>query len=765
VRTTNVSLATAVLCCLAPALAAGTAGAAEGRPAGRPNFLFVYTDDQRWDALGVVQREQGARGRFPWLETPHMDRLAAAGVRFRNAFVVNSLCAPSRACFLTGRYSHFNGVANNHTPFPVDNVTHATLLRAAGYTTGYLGKWHMDGQRGRRPGFDYSASFVGQGRYVDCPFEVNGVATATTGWVDDRSTDFAVEFLEKNRGKPFALVVGFKACHGPFDPPERARSRFRDVVARPAPNRDSPAVYREALAAPPGKRKPAPPSAEAKRAGVNVNYFRCISAADDNLGRLLAALDKLGLAEDTVVVFSSDNGYYLGEHGLGDKRSAYEESLRIPLLVCYPKLEAKGRVVDEMVLNIDLAPTLLDLAGVAVPAGMQGRSWRPLLEGRPAAWRKAWFYEYFRERNFATPTALAVRTGDAKLIKYPGHHDWTELFDLKADPYETKNLARDPAHKALRERLEAEFERQKKAVGFRVPAYADPEAAPAPAAWVEPMRKVHARFTGAKGTFATFGDSITVSLAFWAPLPQAHKNLTPRAEAAYRLVQGHMRPECWRDWRGPEYGNNGSMTIRWADENVDKWLKKLNPETALIMFGTNDLTAVPPEEYEKKTRRVVQKCLDNGTVIILSTIPPRSGLLEKARQYAAVVRRVAADLHVPLCDYFEECLKRRPDDWDGAAATFKDYRGYEVPTLIARDGVHPSNPRKFAGDYSGEGLRSNGFVLRNHVTLLSYADVIRAVLGPAQPGDDSLGLRTRGPRRRSLAPWERAPPPVPRGPI
>src|SRR4051794_36098195 len=178
----------------------------------RPNFLFVYTDDQRYDAMGVVQAEQGEKGRFPWFKTPNMDRLARGGVRFRNAFVVNSLCAPSRASFLTGCYGHVNGVVNNHTPFPAENVTFATLLRKAGYATAYVGKWHMDGQRGPRPGFDFSASFVGQGRYVDCPVEVNGQETATRGWVDDVGTDLALRFLREHRGRPFLLVVGFKAA-------------------------------------------------------------------------------------------------------------------------------------------------------------------------------------------------------------------------------------------------------------------------------------------------------------------------------------------------------------------------------------------------------------------------------------------------------------------------------------------------------------------------------------------------------------------------
>jgi arylsulfatase A-like enzyme len=445
-------------------------GSIEQPPVQRPNFLFIYTDDQRWDAMSVVQREQGDQARFPWFRTPHMDRLAAEGVRFRNAFVVNSLCAPSRACFLTGRYSHLNGVANNHTPFPVDNVTHATLLRAAGYTTGYIGKWHMDAQRGQRPGFDYSASFIGQGRYFDCPIEVNGTPTDTKGWVDDVSTDLAIEFLKKYRQRSFALVIGFKACHGPFDPPERARERFAGAVTKPPPNRTSTAIYRKSAT----EQPQTPRGKGAGPVGGNLNYFRCISAADDNLGRLLAAVDDLGLAENTVVIFTSDNGYYLGEHGLGDKRSAYEESLRIPFLVRYPKLGTKGKVVDEMVLNIDLAPTLLDFAGIAIPKEMQGQSWRPLVEGKPAEWRKAWFYEYFQERNFpGTPTVLGVRTKTAKLIKYPGHDDWTEVFDLKADPYETKNLALDPTRKELRDGLEVLFEQQKKAVGFKVPDYAD----------------------------------------------------------------------------------------------------------------------------------------------------------------------------------------------------------------------------------------------------------------------------------------------------
>ena len=453
-------------------MAGGSSGAAAERP---PNFLFIYTDDQRYDAVGVVQREQGDRGRFPWLQTPHMDRLAAEGMRFRNAFVTLPLCAPSRAAFLTGRYNHLNGVANNRTPFPEDSVTYATLLHRAGYAAGYVGKWHMDGQRGKRPGFDYSASFIGQGRYMDCSFEIDGEARPTQGWVDDVSTDFAIDFIKSHREKPFVLVVGFKACHGPFTPPERAKNRFADAQARSVPNLSVRAVYRTAGAAG-GEEARKTQADTAPR--LNLDYFRCISTADDNLGRLLAVLDEAGLTQDTMVVYTSDNGYYLGEHGLGDKRSAYEESLRIPLLVRYPKLIAKGAVSDELVLNIDVAPTFLELAGVPVPAEMQGRSWVPLLAGKKTEWRQAFLAEYFRERAFpATPTVVAVRTRDAKLIKYPGQQQWTELFDLARDPYETRNLVNDPGSKELLARMEAEFERQAVAVAYRVPPYADELAA------------------------------------------------------------------------------------------------------------------------------------------------------------------------------------------------------------------------------------------------------------------------------------------------
>ncbi|MGH7199764.1 MAG: sulfatase-like hydrolase/transferase, partial [Planctomycetaceae bacterium] len=322
-------------------LAVGTAAAAE-----RPSFLVVITDDQRHDALGVVQRAQGKQARFPWFETPNLDRLAREGTRFKNAFVVCSLCSPSRAAMLTGRYNHENGITGNRTPLPEDAATYASLLREAGYETGYIGKWHMDGQSGQRPGFDYSASFVGQGRYMDCPVEINGERTQTTGWVDDVSTNYAIDFLKRQSDKPFLLVVGYKTPHGPRraeSAPERLAGLYADATPKPPVSADDLAPYRrDEDDARPRNRRGRPDM----RAGMRV-YFQLLKGVDENVGRLLETLEETGQAKNTVVVFTSDNGYFLGEHGLGDKRAAYEESIRIPLLVRLPG-RTGGVTVDAM---------------------------------------------------------------------------------------------------------------------------------------------------------------------------------------------------------------------------------------------------------------------------------------------------------------------------------------------------------------------------------------------------------------------------------
>lgn len=437
----------------------------------RPNFLFIYTDDQRYDALGCVQQElsQNAKqvaARFPWLSSPNLDRLASEGLRFRNAFVVTALCAPSRAAFLTGCYGHVNGVIDNHTPFPVESITHASLMRQSGYKTAYIGKWHMGSQSGKRPGFDFSASFIGQGVYFDCPVEIDGVKTATQGWVDDVSTDYALDFIRQNQKNPFSIVLGYKTCHGPFTPPPRTESDYQDAQARVVPNLGVPAIYKEDQTVKPISTESVP---------TNLGMFRGLKAIDENVGKLLEELDRLGLAENTVVVYSSDNGYYLGEHGLGDKRSAYDESMRVPMLVRFPKQIKPGSVSDAIVLNIDLAPTFLELAGIPIPQTMQGKSWKHLWNnsGESTVWRDDFLYSYFREGKFAAPTVLALRTDSMKLIKYPGNNAWSELFDLAKDPYETKNLYGDPRYAQALAELERRYAERSKQVAYNIPEFAD----------------------------------------------------------------------------------------------------------------------------------------------------------------------------------------------------------------------------------------------------------------------------------------------------
>jgi len=443
----------------------------------KPNIIFIYTDDQRYDALSVVQQEQGSKARFPWFHTPNIDRIAKEGVRFRNAFVVNSLCSPSRSTMLTGKYSHLNGIANNHTELTDTLVTYAGILQQAGYITGFFGKWHMANQPGKRPGFSYSYSFLGQGKYFNCPFQTNGVTDSSQGWVDDVSTTKALEFIKEHKDTTFVLALAFKSGHGPFQPAPRHANDFADaVLTKPVTENEAP-PYKGKVFGGQVSRPEANPSksnswTESKDTMIR-NYFRCLAGVDDNVGRVLDLLDSLHIDENTVVVFSSDNGFFLGEHSIGDKRAAYEEALRVPLVAKYPAGFPKGALVDEMVLNVDIAPTFLSLANIKAPASFQGKSWLPLVKGDKKGARKAFFYEYFFEEKYNVPTIEAVRTATAKLIKYPGQEDWSELYDLTKDPDEQHNLYNDPSAAALKASLTAEFKKQARAVQYRIPDYAD----------------------------------------------------------------------------------------------------------------------------------------------------------------------------------------------------------------------------------------------------------------------------------------------------
>ncbi|AWO00676.1 arylsulfatase [Chitinophaga alhagiae] len=457
-------------------LPAAVAQNEKGKTHARPNIIYIYTDDQRYDAMSVVQQAQGIKARFPWFKTPNMDRIAKEGVRFSNAFVVNSLCSPSRATMLTGRYNHLNGVTNNHTELADTTDTYATALTAAGYVTAFFGKWHMARQQGKRPGFTHSFSFVGQGRYIDCPFELNGERVVETkGWVDDVSTDSALAFIRRCKDTAFQLSLAFKSSHYNWTPPERLAHRFDHVPLKKPVNEKANVVYRGKIGD--GRAIPPPPPAPASWAETNDTiirkYFTVLAAIDENVGRVLNLLDSLHLTENTVVVYSSDNGYFLGERNLSDKRAAYEESLRVPLLVRYPAKLPAGKVIDKIVLNVDLAPTFTELAGAPTPKSFQGNSWLPIAMGKPVKWRTSFFYEYFYETPYAIPTIIAERTQHAKLIYYPGQPDWSELYDLKNDPGEKKNLYNNPRAARLQAEMTARFKKDSAAVKFFIPDIAD----------------------------------------------------------------------------------------------------------------------------------------------------------------------------------------------------------------------------------------------------------------------------------------------------
>lgn len=423
-----------------------------------PNVLVIVSDDHRHDALGVVQRELGAQANYPFLRTPQLDRLAAGGARFRNGFVTHALCSPSRATILTGLHSNQHGITHNAQPF-TSTDTWAFALRDSGWRTGYFGKWHMGTQR-ERPGFQDVATFLDQGVYENCPFVVDGRDTATTGWVDDVTTTYAVDFMRRNRDRPFAMFVGYKTPHDKRTPAPRHATLWSDVEF------PEPASYRDVAP----WRRDNPPAPWRARHPDRLAYFQTLAGMDENIGRLLDALDELLLADDTLVIYAGDNGYYLGEHGLGDKRTAYEESIRIPMLLRYPRRVPAGSVRDELALNLDFAATILDACGLAPKWKQYGRSLLPLLASEPGTlpWRTAFLYQNYEDPAYPKVTfdVRAVRTATHKYVEHPGRPEWTQLFDLRADPLEMRNLAADPAAAPLLDHLRAELARQSDAVGL-----------------------------------------------------------------------------------------------------------------------------------------------------------------------------------------------------------------------------------------------------------------------------------------------------------
>ncbi len=456
VQTYRRSLSTVILlatCLLAAGLLSGQVAAAGNEP---PNMVFILTDDHRWDALSAMGH--------PFLQTPHLDRLADEGILFENAFVTTSLCSPSRASFLTGQYAHTHGVVTNHTPWDNRNVTFLEQLSAAGYETAFIGKWHMPGDGlPELRGVDRFVSFTregGQGVYFDCPLVIDGVETERPGrYITEDLTDLALDFITRKRQKPFCLYLSHKAVHFGFRPPPHLKGRYRDVDLKLPPESDPWITYTNGH-----------PFVGAifPMDFLYRNYCETVVSVDEQVGRILEVLDARGLAENTVVVYAGDNGHFWGEHGLYDKRLAYEESIRIPFIVRYPRLiQDPGRRARQMVLNIDLAPTLLELAGIVPPTAMQGQSLVPILETAAAPGRTAWLYEHFPVFPIPIPGITAIRTERYKYVEYQKDLRPTELFDLRVDPKEKHNLVDTPQGAQQAESLKRELERLKKETRYR----------------------------------------------------------------------------------------------------------------------------------------------------------------------------------------------------------------------------------------------------------------------------------------------------------
>lgn len=431
-----------------PTAAAEAAAVSKAKPR---NVIFILSDDHRYDFMSFMP------GAPDWLQTPALDRMAAGGAHIENAFVTTSLCSPSRASILTGQYAHRHQIVDNTSPIPPGTRFFPEFLQQAGYRTAFIGKWHMGEADDRpQPGFDRWVSFRGQGVYEDPVLNVDGEQVHTKGYTTDILTDYALDWLKQQRADdpdhPFFLYLSHKAVHAEFEPAPRDKGRYAD---KPIP-------YPETMPAAANRDKPDWVRAQ-RNSWHGVDYMyqgamqfddfykaytETLLALDESVGRVLDYLKQTGLENDTVVIYMGDNGFLLGEHGLIDKRNAYEESMRVPMLAYAPGLIKAGSTITPMVRNIDIAPTILDLAGAKTTIKMDGRSVLPLLQGKPVSWPTEMLYEYYWEYAFPhTPTTFALRDQRYKYIYYHGVWDTEELYDLHSDPHERSNLFGDPDYK------------------------------------------------------------------------------------------------------------------------------------------------------------------------------------------------------------------------------------------------------------------------------------------------------------------------------
>jgi arylsulfatase A-like enzyme len=449
------------------------------------NVIFILADDHRFDFMGFT-------GKVPWLKTPNMDRLAKEGAYFKNTFVTTALCSPSRASILTGLYSHTHTVVDNQAPDPKNLIFFPQYLQEAGYQTSFFGKWHMgDDTADPRAGFNHWESFKGQGLYYNPTLNINGkeVSYKDSSYITDLLTEHAVNWLEqRDKGKPFFLYLSHKAVHADFSPAKRHRRTYKNSEIELPPSfrtSDSQVKGKQAvnqsIEREVSKKEPftgeayygkgrTPDWQKMQREswhGVDYlfhgtmdfsdfyrRYCETLLGVDESIGEVLGYLDQNGLTESTLVIYMGDNGFSFGEHGLIDKRHFYEESVKVPFLIRCPEIFTGGKTMEPMIQNIDVAPTILAVAGIEKPEHLQGKSILPLLQGKEVVWRDKIFYEYYWEYDYPqTPTMHGVRTNRYKLIRYHGIWDTNEFYDLQEDPNEMNNLIASPEHQTMIEAL------------------------------------------------------------------------------------------------------------------------------------------------------------------------------------------------------------------------------------------------------------------------------------------------------------------------
>ena len=444
----------------------------------KPNFLFILVDDQPYDAVGFSDR-------YPFLKTPNIDKLASEGVNIKNFFVTQSICSPSRASFLTGTYPHIHGVNQNNRYVDPDWDSYAPYsvhLQKNGYETAHIGKIHMAHKRGKkhiRPGFDYWFSFIGQGQYFNPKVNDNGIETQEEGYITDILTNKTIDWLVNKRDsdKPFSLNLWHKAVHEKHLPAPRHKDLFKGEKLPEPPH----GMHKETFKGKPEwqRRKTygfkwkegniIPEELEEKMWPINkfknMQLLRSLIAVDESLGKVIETLEKIGELDNTVIIYSSDNGYFMGEHTYKDKRLAYENSIRVPMIIRYPKLIKENSEINEQCLNIDLAPTILDLAGIDKPSYIQGESMLGLISGeKNKKWRKSILFEYYVDDAwpYAGPDQLAVRTNQYKLVDNFLENDIDELYDLINDPGEMNNLINDEEYDLIELKLRNESIRLQK---------------------------------------------------------------------------------------------------------------------------------------------------------------------------------------------------------------------------------------------------------------------------------------------------------------